>query len=298
MSASPTSQVTRGVALMILAILLFTAMDATAKGLIERYPAPQVIWVRFAGQLVLTLLILRQNLGPVLRTRFPVLHFWRSASQFGATTFFFLSLPYIGLAEATAIADINPVLITLGAALFLGEKLGPRRVAGVAVALAGALLVIRPGAGVFSWWSILPLLCALSYATSALLTRKIGAQESVWASMVYAALFGTILAGMALPFLWQPVAAPDLWKFGLIACLGTGAQLCIIRSFSITEAGIVAPFSYLGIVFATFWGAVLYDQWPDRWTVIGALVIVGAGLYVWHRETRALRAPAGQGQNV
>lgn len=291
MSSPPTSQVTRGVALMILAILFFTAMDATAKGLIERYPAPQVIWVRFAGQLALVLVILRLHLGPVLRTRFPVLHFWRSASQFGATTFFFLSLPYIGLAEATAIADINPVLITLGAALFLGERLGPRRIAGVVVALIGALIVIRPGAGIFSWAAILPLCCALSYATSALLTRRIGAQESVWASMVYAALFGTIVAGAALPFVWQPIAAGDLWLFGLIACLGTVAQLCIIRSFSITEAGIVAPFAYLGIVFATFWGAVLYDQWPDRWTVIGALVIVGAGLYVWHRETLASRAP-------
>ena len=289
MSAAPLSQVTRGVALMILAIFLFTAMDATAKGLIATYPAPQVIWVRFAGQLLLVLLILRHELGPVLRTRFPVLHVWRSASQFGATTFFFLSLPFIGLAEATAIADINPVLITLGAALFLGEKLGPRRIAGVVVALIGALIVIRPGAGVFTWWAILPLLCALSYATSALLTRKIGAQESVWASMVYASLFGTIVAGAALPFYWEPIAAGDLWKFGLIACLGTGAQLCIIRSFSITEASVVAPFAYLGIVFATFWGVVLYDQWPDRWTVIGALVIVGAGLYVWHRETLASR---------
>lgn len=291
MSSPPISQVTRGVALMILAIFFFTAMDATAKGLIQRYPAPQVIWVRFAGQLALVLLILRHHLGPVLRTRFPVLHFWRSASQFGATTFFFLSLPYIGLAEATAIADINPVLITLGAALFLGEKLGPRRIAGVIVALIGALIVIRPGAGVLSWAAILPLCCALSYTTSALLTRRIGAQESVWASMVYAALFGTIVAGAALPFVWQPIAAGDLWLFGLIACLGTLAQLCIIRSFSITEAGIVAPFAYLGIVFATFWGAVLYDQWPDRWTVIGALVIVGAGLYVWHRETLLSRAP-------
>jgi len=289
MSAAPISQVTRGVALMVLAIFLFTAMDATAKGLIQRYPAPQVIWVRFAGQLALVLLILRHHLGPVLRTRFPVLHFWRSASQFGATTFFFLALPHVGLAEATAIADINPVLITLGAALFLGERLGPRRVAGVLVALAGALLVIRPGAGVFTWWAVLPLLCALSYATSALLTRKIGAQESVWASMVYAALFGTIVAGAALPWVWHPIAAADLWRFGLIACLGTGAQLCIIRSFSITEAGIVAPFAYLGIVFATVWGVVLYDQWPDRWTVIGALVIVAAGLYVWHRENRASR---------
>lgn len=289
MSAATLPSVTRGVALMVLAIFLFTAMDATAKGLIARYPAPQVIWVRFAGQLVLVLLILRHHLGPVLRTRFPVLHVWRSASQFGATTFFFLSLPFVGLAEATAIADINPVLITLGAALFLGERLGPRRIAGVVVALIGALIVIRPGAGVFTWWAILPLLCAISYAISALLTRKIGAQESVWASMVYAALFGTIVAGAALPFVWKPIAPADLWQFGLIACLGTGAQLCIIRSFSITEASVVAPFAYLGIVFATIWGVVLYDDWPDRWTVIGALVIVGAGLYVWHRETRAAR---------
>lgn len=289
MSAATIPSVTRGVALMVLAIFLFTAMDATAKGLIARYPAPQVIWVRFAGQLVLVLLILRHHLGPVLRTRFPLLHVWRSASQFGATTFFFLSLPFVGLAEATAIADINPVLITLGAALFLGERLGPRRIAGVVVALIGALIVIRPGAGVFTWWAILPLLCAISYAISALLTRKIGAQESVWASMVYAALFGTIVAGAALPFVWKPIAPADLWQFGLIACLGTGAQLCIIRSFSITEASVVAPFAYLGIVFATIWGVVLYDDWPDRWTVIGALVIVGAGLYVWHRETRAAR---------
>jgi drug/metabolite transporter (DMT)-like permease len=289
MSAASSATVTRGVALMILAIFLFTAMDATAKGLIDRYPAPQVIWVRFAGQLLLVLLILRQHLVPMLRTRFPVLHVWRSASQFGATTFFFLSLPHVGLAEATAIADLNPVLITLGAAVFLGERLGLRRVAGVTVALVGAMIVIRPGTGVFTWWALLPLACAISYAASALLTRRIGAQESVWASMIYAALFGTIAAGAALPFVWQPVAVGDLWRFGLIACLGTGAQLCIIRSFSITEAGIVAPFAYLGIVFATVWGAILYDQWPDRWTVTGALVIVVAGLYVWHRETQVAR---------
>lgn len=289
--AAPESP-TRGILLMILAILLFTAMDAAAKGLIQRYPAPQVIWARFAGQLVLVLVLLGPRLGAALRTRFAVLHFFRSAFQFGATTFFFLSLPHIGLAEATAITDVNPVLITLGAALFLGERLGPRRVAGVLVALLGALIVIRPGAGVFSWWSLLPLACALSYAGSALLTRRIGSRESVWGSMVYAAVFGTLVAGAALPVVWTPVATADLWRFALIGALGTGAQLCIIRSFSITEAAVVAPFAYLGIVFAAFWGVVLFGQWPDRWTVIGALVIVGAGLYVWHRETMASKAAA------
>lgn len=277
---------------MILAILLFTAMDATAKGLVARYPAPQVVWVRFAGQLIVVALVLGPRLPRNLRTRFPLLHFWRSAFQFGATTCFFLSLPHIGLAEATALTDINPVLITLGAALFLGERFGPRRIAGVGVALIGALIIIRPGAGVFSPWALLPLGAAICYTGNALLTRHIGTRESPWASMIYAALFGTILAAAALPFVWQPIAASDLWRFALIGCLGTGAQLCIIRSFSMTEAGIVAPFAYLGIIFAAGWGIVLFDTWPDRWTVFGALVIVGAGLYVWHRETLAAKAAA------
>ncbi|MDQ2066600.1 DMT family transporter [Xinfangfangia sp. CPCC 101601] len=284
-NASPT----RGILLMILAIFCFTLMDATAKGLIEKYSAPLVIWVRFAGQLLIVLAILGPRVKPMMRTNFPVLHAWRSLFQFGATAFFFLSLPFIGLSEATAITDINPVLITLGAALFLGERLGPRRVAGVVAALIGALIIIRPGAGAFNAWAILPLCCAISYAGSALLTRKIGAQEPVWGSMIYAALFGTIVAGCAVPFVWQQIEAVDLWKFVVIGCLGTLAQLCIIRSFSITEAGIVAPFAYLGIIFATFWGAIFYDQWPDRWSVIGALVIVVAGLYVWRRETIVAR---------
>jgi drug/metabolite transporter (DMT)-like permease len=290
MSSSP-SQVTRGVALMILAILLFTAMDATAKGLIERYPAPQVVWARFAGQLLIVIILLNIRTGPLLRTRYPRLHMARSACQFGATGLFFVSLGHIGLAEATALTDINPVLITLGAALFLGEKLGPRRIAGVVVALIGALIIIRPGAGVFSPWALLPLGAAVCYTGNALLTRHIGPREPVWTSLLHASIFGTFVAALALPFVWVPISGPDLLLFTLVGLLGTGAQLCIIRSFSITEASVVAPFAYLGIVFATGWGIVLYDQWPDRWTVIGALVIVIAGLYVWHREAQAARTP-------
>ncbi len=289
MSDAPTASVTRGVALMILAIILFTAMDAAAKGLIERYPAPQVIWARFAGQLLVVLLVLNLRVGPLLRTRYPGLHLARSAFQFGATAMFFLSLGHIGLAEATALTDINPVLITLGAALFLGERLGPRRIAGVVVALIGALIILRPGLGAFSVWALLPLGAAVCYTGNALLTRHLGPKEPAWTSLLLASIFGTVVAALALPFVWVPISASDLWRFALVGLLGTGAQLCIIRSFSMTEASVVAPFAYLGIVFATIWGAVLYDQWPDRWTVIGALVIVAAGLYVWHRETQTAR---------
>ena len=247
MQAAPSQTISRGIALMILAILLFTAMDAAAKGLIQRYPAPQVVWARFAGQLLIVLLILNTRTGPLLRTRFPGLHLARSAFQFGATGLFFLSLGHIGLAEATALTDINPVLITLGAALFLGERLGPRRLAGVTVALIGALIIIRPGAGVFSVWALLPLGAAISYTGNALITRHIGPQESAWTPMLYASLFGTAAGAIALPYVWTPVATPDLALFALVGALGTGAQLCIIRSFSMTKPPLLPPSPILAL---------------------------------------------------
>jgi drug/metabolite transporter (DMT)-like permease len=266
-------------------------MDAQAKGLIAKYTTLQVVWARFAGQAVLVLLFLGPaRIGPTLRTRYPLTHLARSGFQLGATGLFFASLAYIGLAEATALTDINPVLITLGAALFLGEKLGPRRIFGVVMAMVGALIVIRPGLGVFTPAALLPLACAVSYAGNALLTRHVGPKEGPWTSMLLAALFGTLVTSLALPFFWSPIALADLPVFLLLGVLGSGAQLCIIKSFSMAEASAVAPFAYLGIVTATFWGIVLYGEYPDLWTVIGALVIVAAGLYVWHRETATRRA--------
>lgn len=282
----------RGIALMLLAILLFTAMDAAAKGLIQRYPVPQVVWARFTGQVVIVVLILRGRLLAALRTRYPLQHLVRSACQLGATGCFFASLPHIGLAEATALTDLNPVFITVGAAVFLGESLGPRRIIGVLVAMVGAMIVIRPGAEVFSPAAFLPLCAAAFYTANALLTRKLGPLESHWTPMIHAALFGAVVTGALQPMVWQPIAGNDLPIFVLIGCLGTGAQLCLIRAFSMAEAGAVAPFAYVGILFATIWGIVLYDEWPDLLTLVGALVIIASGIYVWHRETRGRRAKA------
>lgn len=289
LTQDPGRDTARGILLMLLAILLFTAMDAAAKGLIQRYPVPQVVWARFLGQVLIVVLILRQATFTALRTRYPVQHLIRSACQLGATGCFFASLPHIGLAEATALTDLNPIMITLGAALFLGEKLGPRRIAGVIAAMIGAMIVIRPGAAVFTPAAFLPLCAALFYTANALYTRHLGPRESHWTPMLLAAIFGTLATGTLQPFVWQPVAMADLPIFLLIGCLGTGAQLCLIRAFSMAEAGAVAPFAYMGILFATFWGIVLYDEWPDLPTMIGALVIVSAGVYVWHRETKGRR---------
>ena len=286
------SNTARGILLMLVAVLFFTAMDAVAKGLVGGYPLMQVTLARFAGQLFLVIVILRGKLIAPLRTRFPGLHLVRAILQFATVSLFFVSLNYIGLAEAQALTDINPVLITLGAAVFLGENLTRDRLVGVTLAMIGAMIVIRPGLGVFSPAALLPLAAAVTYSGSALITRRVGPYESPWTAMVYTAAFGVMASAVTLPWTWQPIAAPDLWRFAALGALGTVAQLCIIRAFSLAEASAVAPFAYVGLICATGWGIVLYGEYPDPLTIIGALVIVVAGLYVWQRETAATRIAA------
>lgn len=282
----------RGILLMLSAILIFTVMDALAKYLLQHYGTLQVVWARYTGQTVIVVVLLAHRIGPLLRTRYPGAHLLRSIFQFGATACFFSSLGYIGLAEATAIMDINPVLITLGAALFLGERLGPRRLFGVLAAMVGAMIVIRPGMGVFTPAALLPLGAAVCYASYAIITRKVGRGESVWTALIYTALIGTIITSAALPFVWQPIAPAHIPGFLVIGALGATAQLCLIRAFTMTEAAVIAPFGYVGLIFATLWGALFFGEYPDLWTWVGALVIVVAGLYVWHRETQAAHAAA------
>lgn len=284
----PANAQATGIALILAAILGFTLMDATAKHLTQTYHPAQVVWARFIGNLAIFAVLFRGAMPMVMRTRRPALQFARALMQLGSVALFFSSLQVIGLAEATAIMDLNPVLITLGAALFLGEKIGPRRLAGIAAALVGALIIIRPGLGVFQPAALLPLAGAFTYATGALLTRM-ARTDSVATSVMWSAVVGSALTSLAVPFVWQPIAPSDLWAFALLGVFGTLSQYLLVRAFATAEAGVLAPFGYTGLVWAGLWGWLLFGQLPDLWTVTGATIIVAAGLYVWSREASAAR---------
>ncbi|WEF23284.1 DMT family transporter [Paracoccus sp. S3-43] len=284
----PANAQTAGIALILAAILGFTLMDATAKHLTQTYHPAQVVWARFVGNLAIFAVIFRGAMFALMRTRRPGLQFSRALMQLGSVGLFFSSLQVIGLAEATAIMDLNPVLITLGAALFLGERIGPRRLAGIGAALIGALIIIRPGLGVFQPAALLPLAGAFTYAAGALLTRMARA-DSVATSVMWSAVVGTLLTSLLVPFVWQPIAMADLWAFALLGVFGTLSQYLLVRAFATAEAGVLAPFGYTGLVWAGLWGWLLFGQLPDPFTVAGAALIVAAGLYVWSRESRAAR---------
>lgn len=281
------SPVAQGIVLMLCAIFLFSAMDAVAKMLMARYDPIQVVWARYAGMMAVVVVVLAPRLGPLLRTRHFGLQLLRSALLFAATYTFFTAISLMDIAAATAVMQVHPMLLMLGAAIVLREGLGPRRIAGIAAALTGALIVIRPGSEVFTLTALLPLLGGLFYASYALATRFLGRDEPILTSFLYTALIGTLAASLLSIPVWQAPLAWDWMMFLILGMIGAGGQFLLIRSLTIAEAGAVAPFSYAGVIFATCWGYFAFGEFPDAPTLFGALVIIGAGVYVWHRETRA-----------
>lgn len=277
--------------MMICAIFLFSSMDATAKMLMARYEPMQVVWARYAGMMLVVSVLLAPRIGPLLRTRRLGLQLLRSAFLFAATFCFFTAISRMDIAAATAVMQVHPVLLTLGAALLLREPLGPRRIAAIAAALAGALIVIRPGSDIFTLTALLPLLAGVFYASYALTTRFLGRDEPILTSFLYTAIIGTIAASLLTVPVWTAPGPGDAAVFLALGAVGAAGQFLLIRSLTVAEAGAVAPFGYAGVVFATLWGLIAFGEVPDGWTLLGALVIVGAGVYVWHRETR-LRAAA------
>ncbi len=278
---------TTAILLMIAAIFMFSSMDALAKLLAGRIGTMPTLWARYLGQALVVLILVLPRLRSVLHTRYPRLQLARSVYLMCATIFFFFGISNIGLAEAAAIMSTNPLFITLGAAVFLGERFGIRRAMAILAACIGAFLVIRPGAAVFTPYSLLPLGAAICYSAYALTTRFVGRDEDAWTSLFYTALFGAVVLSAAVPFFWHPLNGTDLLIMCAIAICGTLGQLALIRALMAGEAGMLAPFAYFGLVFSSFYGATFFGDLPDWLTVLGAAIIAGAGIYVWYRETFA-----------
>jgi drug/metabolite transporter (DMT)-like permease len=270
--------------LMIGAIFCFASMDATAKYLMKEIGPAQTIWARYTVQAILVTVLILPKINIYGKTKYPKLQFLRSVALMMATTLFFFAFSKLGLAEASAIFNISPVLITLGAFLFLREQIGPRRVIGIVVSLLGALIIIRPGSGVFTVYALLPLGAAIFYSTYSLATRFVGTNESPWTSLFYSAIFGAICYSIYIVFHWNPMSSNALLLTIIIGLFGTAGHMCLIKALTLGEASLVAPFIYTNLLFTTIWGLVLFGNFPDFWTIAGALIIVAAGVYVWARD--------------
>lgn len=278
-----------GIAFILLAVVLFVAQDALGKYLSSRYPVWQVVWSRYAFHMVLMApLILRGRV--VVRTSRPVLQLFRSFMLVGVTCLFFYSVQFMPIATANAVGFLAPLLVTALSVPLLGEKVGPRRWAAVLVGFAGVLVVIRPGAEMDPVM-ILPVAMAFCFALYQISTRLLSRTDAALTTLFWTAVGGLAASTPMLTFGWR---MPD--PMGWVLLVGIGALGCVshlmmIKAYSFAPASVLAPFTYTQLVLAIPAGFLLFGDMPDAWMVVGSLLIVGSGLYIWHRE-RTARAAA------
>ncbi|MGD2172460.1 MAG: DMT family transporter [Gammaproteobacteria bacterium] len=285
-----------GIGLMLLAMLLFSVMDAAAKWLVSNeMSAIQVIAVRswFIVAIIPPLLMLRGELSE-LATRKPWQHLLRGMVGVIAPLSFFSALETLPLADATVVFFSATFILTAASALLLKEHVGIHRWSAVAIGFAGVVIATNPGGG-GPLLSYLLVLCATTiYALIFITGKQLSRQDSV-ISLVFSLHLGIgIVATAALPWVWVPIAATALAQLFLMALIALVAHYVFAAAFARAEVSALAPFEYSALVWAVLIGYAVWGDIPALEVWLGAAVIIGCGLYVIHRESlqRKSTAPA------
>ena len=305
MSARPFSNNFIGIASALGASFFFSFNDMAIKFLSGDYALHQVVLIRSViGMAVLLAVVVPMEGGfRMLRTNHLSMHLLRGLCVVTANMTFFLALAAMPLADAVAIFFVSPLIITAFSVVFLKEAVGPQRWVAVAMGLLGVIVMMRPASSSFQIAAILPLIAAVAYAGLNILTRKIGGTEKAGTMTFYIQVTFIFVSGIAglligdgrfagsgdpsLDFLlrdWVWPVTSDYWVFLLIGIASTFAGYLISQAYRMCEAGLAAPFEYVGVVLAIFWGVVVFGEWPDAIAWVGISLIVGGGLFMIWRE--------------
>lgn len=282
----------RALPLFLLAGLCLSSLDATAKYLVREQPLLLVVWARYAGQMLVVTPFAWHRVGHGFwRTRNLRMQLVRSALLLAATVGFFAGLRYLPLAEASAITFMAPMVVVALSLPVLGERPTRPRVVASLIGFAGILFLVRPGSAVLQPAVAFLLITAVCNALYQLYTRKLR-DDHPHTMLFYSALVGAIGLTLALPFLLEASTitlqhAGLLMLSGLFAGLGHGLM---IGAYTQAPASLLAPFTYLQILWAALFGAVIFGQRPDALSALGMAVIVASGilLALWERRRARL----------
>ena len=274
-----------GIALMIFALFVLASMDAVAKHLTESLAAPQILVVRFWIFLTFASLIAsRRGLKSAVRSQKPKLQIIRTIVLVVEMTMFLVAFSFLPLAEVHAIAAVSPLIVMALAAIFLGERIGPRRWAAVGVGFVGVVLIIRPGAGVFDPISLLALTGAFGWATYQVLLRAVSRIDQPDTTTLYTAGIGVICFSLVAPFFWlTPTAESWMW-LGAVGILGSVGHFLLPAAFKFAPASTLQPFAYTMPVWAVILGWVVFNHIPDAMTLVGGGIVISSGLFAIWRE--------------
>lgn len=281
-----TDHVGRAIILTLITVTVFGIQDAVSKILVQSHSPFQITMMRYWGFALFALfLVARQApLRQAFRSKVPLWQVVRGTLLIADIWFFALALQTVPLGELQAIVIVYPLLVTLFAILVLGEKVGIFRFAAVGVGFLGAMVIMRPGGVPLTWGVFCGLASATLYALYIVLTRKVSRVDSAATSMTYAAVVGLVLSTGVGVFFWQPMGWTELAMTVLImgtTCAGHGLM---VFALSMAPASTVQPFNYFSLPWAIILSILVFGQWIDPISLVGAAIIVAAGLVIMTRE--------------
>ncbi len=282
--------VVRGALWAGLAAAIFTGMPVSVRYLSDTMHAVEIVFFRSLLGLALMAGYFAWRGWAKLRTSVPRRHIYRSTFNFIGMVLWFHALGVMPLAEATAIHFTMPLFIVLLAALFLGEKIGPRRLAATLVGFLGVLVVLRPGAAEIGLPAIGVLVSAALYGGAMIFIKVLTRTDSAAVITFYSHLIMLVLAALPTAFLWRSPGWEDLPALVVLAACGTAAPFCVTRALHLMDASLTAPFDFLRLPFTALAGYLLFAEMPGEWTWPGALIIFGATSYIARREAMKERA--------
>ena len=286
-----------GILLTVAAVACFATLDTTTKHISTSVPLLMALWFRYAFQAVATTVVVLPARGlSVFRTAHPKFQVLRGVLLLLTSVFAFYSLRYMPVGEFTAIVMITPLAITLLAPTSLGEKVSPLRWVLVTGGFVGTMVIIRPGDEAFEWTALLPLGLVICNSWFQVLTSKLAKTEDPVSMHLYTGWIGTLLASLTLPFVWASLDSWSLWGWlSLMGLMGATGHFMLILAYQRAPAATLTPYLYAQIGFAMLGGWIAFSHVPDRWSLIGIVMIAvcgAAGAWLAVRESRVLIRPA------
>ena len=281
-----------GIASMLLAVAIFSCMDALIKWLSGTYPTIEIVFFRSSFAFLPLLPALLQGGRAALRTRRPLTQAGRAAIGLVSMFAFFYCFRLMPLADVFGIAFSAPVFVTALSVPMLGEKVGIRRWSAVVVGFIGVLVMLRPDTGMFASASWIALFATLLYALGQIFVRDLTKTETTTCIVFYVTLTTTVVSASAMPFMWVTPSLRDAPLLVAVGILGGVAQLAFTRAFRLAPAAVISPFDYTGLLYASLIGYYVWGDVPTVTFLIGAAIVIASGLYILYRETQlAQRRP-------
>ncbi|HEV8391962.1 MAG TPA: DMT family transporter [Dongiaceae bacterium] len=286
-----------GIALINLAVVVFTGMDAVIKGVSETFPTGELVFFRNLFAFAPIIAFMMHQGGVQLRTRHLGGHLMRGLFGVSAMYCYFLSYKLLPLSDAIALGLSGPIFLTILSIPFLGEHVGMRRWSACIVGFIGVLIMTRPtllfgAAGVWQAAALVPLLAAVFYALAMISIRRLTSTEGSGTIVFYFTLFATIAGlstaplGLIDPELAWVWPSPTEWLIVMaIGLMGGSAQILLTIAYRCAPVSVVAPFDYMALVYGFMLGFVFFAEIPDAYLIVGGATVVASGIYIVHRET-------------